>query len=112
MSSVEQNTLKILGKSGIAMSLVEGEKLTAFRAFIQPLRYKNKLYIDKNVTELRYENTRRFLLLSPPNVDISGADGRSSFISDGNQEYAVNHSELIMLGNKPMYRWSIIHFRN
>lgn len=110
MNSVEKNTLNILKKFGVKMSLISGGEKTDFKAFIQPLRYKNKMYIDSNVTELRYENTRRFLLISPPSIDVSCADGHDSFLSDGIYEYSINHSELVCLGNRPAYRWSIIHF--
>lgn len=110
MNSVEKDIQKIIDSCGIKMNLVTKQKTISFNAFLQPLRYKNKIYIDGNVTELRYENTRRFLLLSPIEVDVSVADGRDCYISDSNHEYSVNHSELVYLGNKPAYRWSIIHY--
>ncbi|MCM1365267.1 MAG: hypothetical protein NC122_09040 [Faecalibacterium sp.] len=110
MSSVEKSVQKIFDKHGIDMSFICGMETTDFKAFLQPLRYKNKIYIDGNITELRYENTRRFLLISPVDVDISGADGHESYLSDGIHEYSINHSELVCMGKAPAYRWSIIHY--
>ena len=110
MNSVEKDIQKIIEKNGIKMTLVADNEAVGFNAFLQPLRYKNKIYIDGNVTELRYENTRRFLLISPASIDISIADGHGRYISDGKHEYSINHSELVYLGNKPAYRWSVIHY--
>lgn len=110
MNCVEKDAQIIFDKHGIDMSLIDKSGEVKFKAFLQPLRYKNKIYIDGNVTELRYENTRRFLLISPVEVDVSGADGHESYLSDGKRVYSINHSELVSLGNRPSYRWSIIHY--
>jgi len=110
LNFVDIDVKKFFKSKGRLMTLVTADGETSFYAFLQPLRYKNKMYIDGKVTELRYESTRRYLLISTPDVTITHDDeGGASYIKDDKYTYNVNHSELVYFGKKAAYRWSVIH---
>lgn len=80
-----------------------------FEGFLQPLRYKNKMYLNKVATELSYTNTRKFLLICPADVEVETADGYVSVIEVGTDRFCIDHSEKVYAKNEPLYSWSIVH---
>lgn len=91
------------------MYLSKNGKEIAFKGFLQPLRYKNKMYLSNVSTELSYNNTRKFLLISPVEIDIQNADGYESLIRTDMLNLCIDHSELVYFKNEPLYCWSIVH---
>lgn len=81
---------------------------TAFRGFIQPLRYKNKIYLHGVATELGFDSLKKYLLISPVDVDLSEVDGINVTLHHGLNHLSVEHTETVYLGKKPWYNWSIV----
>lgn len=84
----------------------DGEK--KFKALLQPLRYKNKMYLNAISTELRYDSSRKFLLIAPADVDVASADGYERIISDDRNNYVTDRCELIYFGQTPLYCWAVV----
>ena len=58
-------------KSGVSLTIKkDGEEIASFNAFLQPLRYKNKLYLSGVPTELGYDGLKKYLLICPPDIDL------------------------------------------
>lgn len=91
------------------MKVVSSDGEKQFKAFLQPLRYKNKMYLSSVSTELSYNNTRKFLLVCPADIDIENADGYNSIIKADENEFCVDHCELVYSGDEAVYCWSIVH---
>ena len=79
-----------------------------FRGFLQPLRYKNKMYLGEVTTALGYDNSRKFLLITPPEVDVSVADGYCFSVKLDENEYCCDHREIEYLGDEKIYAWAIV----
>lgn len=110
MRQIERDFLRILEKHGRTAALCSADAETPFKAFLQPLRYKNKLYLSTVSTELSYNNTRKFLLICSADIDINSADGYEAIIrTDDGIEYCNDHSEIVYDGDNPLYCWSIVH---
>ena len=90
------------------VSVADGER-EAFRGFLQPLRYKNKMYLNRIATELSYTNTRKFLLIAPAETAVETADGYISVIEAGGDRYCIDHSEKVYAKGEAVYSWSIVH---
>lgn len=96
-------------KSGVRLSIKkDGEETTSFNAFLQPLRYKNKIYLRGVATELGYDSLKKYLLISPADIDLSEVDGTSVTLFFGDKHLSIDHSEKVYLGKKPYYTWSIV----
>lgn len=91
------------------MALISNGASTSFYGIMQPLRYKNKMYLNKVITELSYSGTRKFLLICPPSIPIDKADGYSCHIYVKKDRFCVDHSEIVYAGEEEVYRWSIVH---
>ena len=83
-----------------------------FKAFLQPLRYKNKMYLSGTLTEIGYDTLRKFVLICPVSVNIPAVDGtRATLVFDGDS-FCVDHCEKVFVGETPLYYWAIVHQNN
>lgn len=80
-----------------------------FYAFLQPLRYKNKLYLSGVPTELGYDGMNKYILLCDPSIDLDSIDGINYRLCFGNKAYGVDHHEIVYQKDKPLYIWAIVH---
>ena len=103
---------KLFGKYGVKMgyTVASSEKQSRdFSAFLQPLRYKNKLYLSGVPTELGYDGLNKYLLICPPDIDLDKIDGINYRLCFGDNAYGVDHHETVYSCNEPLYIWAIIH---
>ena len=103
---------KLFDKLGVKMSCTVTAKKSEsydFYGFLQPLRYKNKLYLSGVPTELGYDGLNKYLLICPPNIDLDKIDGINYRLCFGDNAYGVDHYEIIYRGGEPLYLWAIIH---
>lgn len=85
-----------------------GTKFTgAYKAFIQPLRYKNKMYLDGKHSEIGYIDTSYYLYLGPADVDVCQNELASRLMFEDNI-YTFTHAEVISLGQEKLYIWAVI----
>ncbi len=108
---MENNVIKnrLFEKYGITVTSSDGNNTVTFSAFLQPLRYKNKIYLSGIPTELGYDGMNKYLLLAPPEVDISYLKERGYTLSFGTDTFASDHCEPVYLGKKKLYYWAIVH---
>lgn len=105
------NTEKLFSLYGRAMTLEvsgNGASISRFKAFIQPLRYKNKLYLRGRYTEVGKNKEDYYLYIGPPDIDISAVDGLSSRLFASEAEYLVYRTENHYVGEQEIYQWAII----
>lgn len=77
------------------------------KCFIQPLRYKNKMYTQGTPTDIGYNYSGYYLLIAPPDFDADSI-GESGYISDGSKQYHVDKSEKIYFGTQVLYIWAVL----
>ena len=85
-----------------------GEQVKS-KAFIQPMRYKNKLYVDMKITELGFNDTECFLYLGPADVDFTGSERHTTVHSlSGKRSYNVSRADKISVGGEVLYIWAVL----
>ncbi len=77
------------------------------KAFIQPLRYKNKMYLDGIYTEIGFNSQGHYLYIGPPEPDLTLISD-SGYISSDGTNYRIDRAERVYLGEKIFYIWAII----
>lgn len=80
-----------------------------FYAFLQPLRYKNKLYLSGVPTELGYDGLNKYLLICSPDIELGNIDGIKYRLCFGENAYGVDHYETVYAQREPLYIWAIVH---
>ncbi len=102
-------TDSIFSKMGLTLYIKKGSQtVSEFKALLQPLRYKNKIYLRGVPTELGYDSLKKYLLLSPADVDLSGVDGTEVSLYIGDMHLSIDHTEPVYFGSTPYYNWSIV----
>ena len=85
----------------------DGETLKEMRAFISPLRYKNKMYLYGVNTEIGYNSQGHYLYIGPPDPDLTLAQG-GEYISCMGEKYRIDRAEKVYKGEEVFYIWAII----
>ena len=89
-----------------------GWQSPVFRAAIQPLRYKNKMYLGGVYTEIGKAKYDYFLYIGPPDHDISRLSADSRIIDSSGRGFTVDHCETVYYKNTPFYIWAIVRETN
>ena len=76
-------------------------------AIIQPLRYKNKMYLEQIRTELGFKDGECFLYLGPKEIDFAGKE-RYTVVSTRDRDDNVSRADRISLNDKLQYIWAIL----
>ena len=74
-------------------------------AFLQPLRYKNKMYIELQPSEVGRVDDGCFLYLGPAEVPFEADD---FMYNDDGKRFVVQRVETVYLFKKPLYRWATV----
>ncbi len=99
----------VFNKYGRPAKLVSsnGETISETRAFISPLRYKNKMYLYGVNTEIGYNSQGHYLYIGPPDPDLTAcSDGE--YISCMGEKYRIDRAEKVYKGEEVFYIWAII----
>lgn len=100
---------RIFENMGMTMSLILSDSETEFKGIIQPLRYKNKIYLNGVPTELGYDSMKKYLLLCSHRVELEKVNGINNFLDFNGKSYCVDHCEKVYFKGEPFYYWAIIH---
>ena len=97
---------------GRPVSLFDGNGnfICKSKCLIQPLRYKNKMYLEGIPTDIGISEAGFYLCLAPAEFDPESA-GRTGYISDGKNNYHVDRCEKIYFRNDVYFNWAIIRLR-
>ena len=91
----------------VRLTLPDGWQTETFGAFIQPLRYKNKMYLGGVNTRIGFNREGYYLYLGPPEHDLNQL-GRDARIEYGEESYTVDRAETVYCGEEPSHMWAII----
>ena len=78
-----------------------------FGGFIQPLRYKNKMYLNGVNTVIGFNSQGHYLYIGPPDHDVSRLTS-AQWIESNGQKFTVDRSEKVYFKNEVIYIWAII----
>ena len=100
----------LLKKRGLLLRIYYDptEENTEFYAFLQPLRYKNKLYLSHEPTELGFDTLQKYLMVTSCDVPLEKVDGFIYKLYLGDTYLKIDHCEKVYFGKEPYYYWSIV----
>lgn len=86
----------------------DGWKSPIFKAFIQPLRYKNKLYQQGSFTPLGINKNNVYLYIGPADHDLTKLDSTYRIHDKNNKKYTIDRAEKITVKESVIYIWAIV----
>ena len=85
----------------------DGWTSTPFHCFLQPLRYKNKMYLYGVNTQIGYNAQGHYLYIGPPEHDLTRLSDETE-IAIGDAHYRVDRAEKVWCGESVYYIWAIV----
>ncbi len=95
---------------GSSVDVYIGDKKTSIKAFIQPVRYKNKMYIDYNRTIMGIKDNSCFVYIGPVIPDITKSV-LETVIQYDNRMYTVKRADKVGIDDDTAYIWAILTLR-
>jgi len=87
--------------------LPDGWESENYGVFIQPLRYRNRMYMGGINTRIGFNREGHYLYLGPPEHDLTQL-GREAWIQSGEERFTVDRAEIVHFGSKPSHIWAIV----
>ena len=112
--SAEINDIKhIMERFGRQVTLClpdDGGESGPYGAFVQPLRYKNKMYLGGVNTRIGFNREGYYLYLGPPDHDLTqlGGDLWIQMANAPEERYTVDRAEAVHFGDTPSHIWAIV----
>lgn len=103
------NFNKVIDHVGRTVSLhtPDGWSSPPFRAVIQPLRYKNKMYLEGERTAIGHNHQGYYVYIGPSSHDIT-ALGPNATVKSAGEEYVIDRAEKCWRGDSVTHIWAII----
>lgn len=102
-------TEKYINKFGRNIKIYNsaGELVQELNCLIQPLRYKNKMYMQGTPTDIGYDHSGYCLLIAPASFDTSSM-GTDGYLTEGNKQYHIDRMDEIYFGSEIFYIWAVL----
>ena len=85
----------------------DGWQSERYGAFIQPLRYKNKMYLFGVNTRIGYNSQSHYLYIGPPDHNLENLD-RSIWLECDGVKFQIDRAEKVYNGSELFYIWAVI----
>ena len=92
----------------VYLTLPDGWKSEKFKAYLQPIRYKTKVYLEGDYTEIGINDNEVFLFLCPSDHQIVRIADKVLVVDEFQNKYKVDKAERVLLDNKCIYTWCVI----
>ena len=106
MRETEQIT-RALERFGAKVMVTQVDTEYYIKAIIQPLRYKNKMFLDSQITAIGTVDESCFLYLGPPKIFLTENTPACLIYFHGNA-YMVVKTEMLFLGGQHVLNWAIL----
>ena len=77
------------------------------RAVIQPLRYKNKLYLEEPYSSVGRIDQSFYLYIGPPSLDLT-EEPSDVQVCTGKNRYLVIRTKKVYFSDRPLYIWAVL----
>lgn len=101
-----KNISTAIKKYGCDVSIKRGNDSQSGKAFLQPLRYKNNMYLNGVRLGQGYFDGGHYLFIGEPHINLS--DYVNTVIYCNNEGYIIKRAEQYIYRNKTLYVWAIL----
>lgn len=102
-----RNTIRFaLKKYASTVKIEKGGQTTYSKAFVEPLRRKNRLYLNDKILPSGYFDNGYALYIGDPKTPFSPSI--DTFVTFEDKKYTVISSEEYKVGKETIYIWAIL----
>ena len=92
-------------KYGSSNNIIDGDKVIKSKAFVEPLRYKNKVYIGGEYHCLGFFKKEKYLYVGIADNKLTE---NSTVIETNGEKYIVKRREKYYVKDIPIYVWAVL----
>ena len=96
---------KEIGRFGSSVKITQQGACVNTRAFLEPLRYRNKIYIGGEYRPLGALRREKYLYVGKPDYRLIEDE---SVIETQGSQYIVKRCETYFVKDTPIYEWAIL----
>lgn len=96
---------KEIGRYGTGVVIRQNGECVSTRAFVEPLRYRNKIYIGGECRELGTTRREKYLYVGKSSHRL---EENKSVIESRGGKFIVKRCETYFVKDTPVYEWAIL----
>lgn len=104
--SVFETVTPLINRFGEDIELECGGKVTYSKAIIQPMLYKNKMYLGGDITDAGWFDGGHYQMIAPSDIAIT--DYRNTIVSSRGSRFTIKRSEVVSADNTDLYIWAVL----
>ena len=82
-----------------------------YNAVIQPLRYKNKMYLNGEVNDLGHYAEGFYLYVGPADISLANLSVHATFTTSDGKRYKLERWESVFYKEEALYTWAVLKER-
>lgn len=104
--------LRMLNRYGRKCEIMPfgSEKKLSVKAIINPLLYKNKLYVGGSYLPDGFYDGGHYLYIGDPKISLESIPVGSTLKVSGNT-YLIKHAEQYYIEERPLYSWAVLQLQ-
>ena len=103
--NVMPSVIKSIQTYGEDITVINDDNKVSTRAFVEPLRYRNKIYIAGEYRTLGMKYSEKYLYIGIPDITLVE---NKTIVKRKNNEYLVKRVERYYVGEQIAYTWGIL----
>lgn len=104
--SIYQSVLTELRRFGEKITVTTEAGSFVTKGILQPLLYKNKMYVGGKHIPDGYFDTGHYLLICTPDVDIPVLG--TAFFEHNGKRFVLKRSETVRINSTALYSWAVV----
>ena len=103
---ISKTITRMIKLAGGEVTIRDNNSVLKTKAIIEPLMYKNKMYISGEMLPLGYLDGGHYLMIAP--AGIFSESPRGVMVSNRSGDYTVKRAETISAGGRALYVWAVL----
>ena len=103
--NVMPSVIKSIQTYGEDVAVINNDDTVSTRAFIEPLRYRNKIYIGGGYRTLGMKHSEKYLYIGIPDITLVE---NKTIIERKGEKYLVKRVERYYVKEQVAYTWAIL----
>ena len=103
--NIMPSVIKSIQTYGEDVTVINDDNKVSTRAFVEPLRYRNKIYIGGEYRTLGMKHSEKYLYVGVPDVTLVE---NKTIIKRKDNEYLVKRVERYYVKEQIAYTWAIL----
>ena len=104
--SIKRSLLGELERFGETITVTTEQGQKTIKGILQPLLYKNKMYISGKQLPSGYFDMGHYLVICPPEIKLPVVG--NAFFECGGKRYILKRSEVVKEKGRELYLWAVL----